>query len=70
MFTNKISNKDSDDDKSDTEVINQDNPVIVNNEEMAVVILNSQQVSLRDALEVVPLFDRSNLPLSHFLRLA
>ena len=33
-----ISNKDSDDDKSDTEVINQDNPVIVNNEEMAVVI--------------------------------
>ena len=37
-----ISNKDSDDDKSDTEVINQDNPVIVNIEEMAVVIPNSQ----------------------------
>ena len=33
-----ISNNDSDDDKSDTEVIDQDNPVIVNNEEMAVVI--------------------------------
>ena len=73
-----ISNNDSDDDKSDTEFINQDNPVIVffflvvadpvivNNEEMAVVIPNSQQVSLRDALEVVPLFDGSNLPLSHF----
>ena len=62
-----ISNNDSDDDKSDTEVINQDNPVIVNNEEMAVVIPNSQQVSLRDALEVVPLLDGSNLPLSHFI---
>ena len=62
-----ISNNDSDDDKSDTEVINQDNPVIVNNEEMAVVIPNNQQVSLRDALEVVPLFDGSNLPLSHFI---
>ena len=36
-----ISNNDSDDDKSDTEVINQDNPVIVNNEEMAVIIPNS-----------------------------
>ena len=58
-----ISNNDSDDDKSDTEVINQDNPVIVNNEEMGVVIPNSQQVSLRDALEVIPLFDGSNLPL-------
>ena len=52
-----ISNKDSDDDKSDTEVINEDNPIIVHNEEMAVVMPNSQQVSLRDALEVVPLFD-------------
>ena len=28
---------------------------------------NSQQVSLRDALEVVPLFDGSNIPLSHFI---
>ena len=28
---------------------------------------NGQQVSLRDALEVVPLFDRSNIPLSHFI---
>ena len=54
-----ISNNGSDDDKSETEVINQDNPVIVNNEEMAVAISNSQQVSLRDALEVVPL--------SHFI---
>ena len=62
-----ISNNDSNDDKSDTEVINQDNPVIVNNEEMAVVIPNSQQVSLRDALEMVPLFDGSKLPLSHFI---
>ena len=34
---------------------------------MAVVIPNSQQVSLRDALEVVPVFDGSNLPLSHFI---
>ena len=50
-------------DDSDTEVINQDNPVIANNEEMAAVIPNSQQLSLRDALEVVP-FDGSNLPLS------
>ena len=62
-----ISNNDSDDDKSETEVINQDNAVIVHNEEMAVVILNSQQVSLRDALEVVPLYEGSNLPLSHFI---
>ena len=28
---------------------------------------NNQQVSLRDALEVVPLFDGSNIPLSHFI---
>ena len=62
-----ISNNDRDDDKSDTEVINQDNPEIVNNEEMAVVIPNSQQVSLHDALEVVPLFDGSDIPLSHFI---
>ena len=34
---------------------------------MAVVIPNSQQVPLRDVLEVVPLFDGSNLPLSHFI---
>ena len=52
-----ISNNDSDDDKSDTEVVNRDNPILVNNEDMAVVIPNSQQVSLREALEVVPLFD-------------
>ena len=60
-----ISNNDSDDDKSDTEVINQDNPV--NNEEMAVVIPNSQQVSSRDALEVIPLFDGSDVLLAHFI---
>ena len=34
---------------------------------MDVVKPNSQQVSLRDELEVVPLFDGSNLPLSHFI---
>ena len=61
-----ISNNDSKDDKSDTEVINQDNPVIGNNEEMVVVIPSSQQASLRDELEVVPLFDWSNVPLSPF----
>ena len=53
------------DDKSDTEVANQDNPVIENNEKMAVFILNSQQVSLRQGIELVPLFDGSNVPLSH-----
>ena len=62
-----ISKNDSDDDKSDTEVINHDNPVIINNEEMSVVIPNGQQVSSCDALEVVPLFYGSNLPLSHFI---
>ena len=62
-----ISNNDSDDGKSDTEVINQDSPVIVNNEEMVVVISNSQQVSLRDALKVVSLIDGSKLPMSHFI---
>ena len=41
--------------------------IIVNNEEMAVGIPNSQQVSLRDALQVAPLFDGSNLPFSHFI---
>ena len=34
---------------------------------MAIAIPNSQQVSLRAALEVVPLFDGSNVPLSHFI---
>ena len=48
-----IHNNDSDDDHSDTEVINQDNPVIANNEEMA--------ISLPDALEIVPLFHGSNI---------
>ena len=62
-----ISNNDRDDDKSDTEVVNQDNPMIVNNVSMAVVILNSQQLSLRDELEVVPLFDGCNVPLSLFI---
>ena len=35
------------------------NPII-NNE---MVLPNNQQVSLRDALEVLPLFDASNIPL-------
>ena len=39
------------------------NPII--NNEMA--LPNSQQVSLIDALEVVALFDGSNIPLSHFI---
>ena len=30
-------------------------------------LLNGQQVSLREALEVVPLFDESNITLSHFI---
>ena len=34
---------------------------------MTVVIPNSQQVSLRDALEVVPFFDGSYVSLSHFI---
>ena len=29
---------------------------------------NSQQVSLRDAWDVVPLFDGTNIPLSHFIQ--
>ena len=37
---------------------------ITNNE---MVLPNNQQVSLRDALEVVPLFDGINIPLSHFI---
>ena len=28
---------------------------------------NGQRVSLRDALEVVPLFDGNNIPLPHFI---
>ena len=36
-----ISNIESDDDKIDTDVINQDIPKIVNNEDMAIAILNS-----------------------------
>ena len=39
------------------------NPII--NKEMS--LPNSQQVSLRDAIEVVPLFDGSNIPLSYFI---
>ena len=31
------------------------------------VLPNSQKMSLTDALEVVPLFDGSNIPLSHFI---
>ena len=61
LARDSIISNDSDDDKSDTEVVNQDNPVIVNNKEMAVVIPDSQQVSLCDALEVVSLFDGCNV---------
>ena len=34
---------------------------------MAVVIPNSQHLSLRDGLEVAPFFDGSNVPFSHFI---
>ena len=34
---------------------------------MAVVIPNSHQVPLRNALVIVPLFDESYVPLSHFM---
>ena len=66
------SNHDSDDNSTDNEQMEQPvhnnpeenvNPFI--NNEMA--LPNSQQVSLRDALEVVPLFNGSNIPLSHFI---
>ena len=40
---------------------------MVNNDEMAVVIPNCKQVFLRDALEVVSMFDGSNVPLSHII---
>ena len=40
------------------------NPII--NKEM--VLPNSQELSLRDALQVVPLFDGSNIPLLHFIK--
>ena len=33
---------------------------------MAIAIPNNQQISLREALEVVPLFDGIIVPLSHF----
>ena len=34
---------------------------------MAIAIPNSQKVSIRDALEVIPFFDGSNIPLSHLI---
>ena len=63
---------DSDDNSTENEQMEQivhNNPAenvdpIINNE---MVVPNNQQVSLRDALEVVPLFDGSNIPLSHFI---
>ena len=66
------SNDDSDDNSTDNEQIEQ---TVLNNPEENVnpiikkemVLPNNQQVSLRDALEVVPLFDGSNIPLSHFI---
>ena len=65
-----ISNHDSDDNSTDNEQIEQtvhNNPEenvnpIVNNE---MALSNSQQVSLHNALEVLPLFGGSNIPLSH-----
>ena len=67
-----LSNHDSDDNSTDIEQMEKivhNNPAenanpITNNE---MVLPNDQQVSLRDALEVVPLFDESNIPLSHFI---
>ena len=61
-----LSNNDSDDNSTDNEQMEQtvhNNPEenvnpIINNE---MVLPNNQQVSLRDALEVVPLFDESNI---------
>ena len=55
------SNHNSDDNIADNEQIEQN--VHNSTKEDA----NSQQVSLRDALEVVPLFDRSNIPISNFI---
>ena len=60
------SNHDSDDNSTDNEQMEQivhNNPEenvnpIISNE---MVLPNNQQVSLRDALEVVPLFDESNI---------
>ena len=65
-----LSNNDSDDNSTDNEQMEQivhNNPAenvnpIRSNE---MVLPNNQQVSLRDALEVVPLFHGSNIPLSH-----
>ena len=67
-----LSNHDSDDNSTDDDQMEQpvhNNPEenvnpIINNE---MDLPNSQQVSLRDELEGVPLFDGSNIPLSHFL---
>ena len=67
-----LSNHDSDDNSTDNEQMEQIvhinpeenvNPII-NNE---TVLPNNQQVSLSNALEVVPSFDGSNIPLSHFI---
>ena len=67
-----LSNHDSDDNSTDNEQMEQivhNNPAEnvnpIRKHEM--VLPNNQQVSLRDALEVVPLFDGSNIPLSQFI---
>ena len=56
-----ISIHDSDNDASENEDLN--NSKLINN---AMALPNNQQVSLRDALEVVPMFDGNNIPFSHF----
>ena len=67
-----LSNNHSDDNSTDNEQMDQivhnspaENVNPIRNNEMA--LPNNQQVSLRDALEVVPLFDGSNILLSHFI---
>ena len=67
-----LSNHDNDNNSTDNEQMEQivhNNPAenvnpIINNE---MVLPNNQQESLRDTLEVVPLFNGSNIPLSHFI---
>ena len=66
------SNHDSDDNSTDNEQMEQiihnnpeENVNPIRNNEMVLPI--NQQVSSRDALEVVPLFGGSNIPLSHFI---
>ena len=67
-----LSNHNTNDNSTDNEKMEQivhNNPEenvhpVINNE---MVLPNNQQVSLRDAIEVVSLFHGSNIPLSHFI---